>query len=134
MCEAPAGSVRLAVKATTGKTALTSLPRGKSSLRAASSSRRYAVSQKLVLIERHNVGRLDMFYTTPLFWDCECEENYIHSFTEENCPACGATCEEAPDARVHEVIGHSIGLNSTLVAALEVVCGEVCPNLAPIPF
>ena len=92
------------------------------------------MSQKLVLIERHNAGRFDAFYTTPLFWDCECEENYIHALIEENCPACGAAREEAPDARVHEVFSHSIGLNSALVAALEFVCGEVCPNLATIPF
>ena len=92
------------------------------------------MSQKLVLIERHNAGRFDAFYTTPLFWDCECEENYIHSCTEETCPACGTTREEAPDARVNEVIGHSTGLNSALVAALEFVCGEVCPDLVPIPF
>ena len=92
------------------------------------------MSQKLVLIERHNVGRLDMFYTTPLFWDCECEENYIHSCTEETCLACGATNKEAPTSRVNEVISHSTGLNSTLVAALEFVCGEVCPDLVPIPF
>ena len=89
---------------------------------------------KLVLIEPHNIGRSDAFYTTSLFWDCECEENYIHSFTEETCPACGATREEAPDARVNEVFNHSIGLNSALVAALEFVCGEVCPDLVPIPF
>ena len=89
---------------------------------------------KLVLIERHNTGRPDAFYTTSLFWDCQCEENYIHSLTEESCFACGATREEAPDARVNEVISHSTGLNSALVAALEFVCGEVCPDLVPIPF
>ena len=89
---------------------------------------------KLVLIERHNAGRSDAFYTTTLFWDCECEENYIHALIEENCPACGATREEAPDSRVNEVFSHSIGLNGALVAALEFVCGEVCPDLVPIPF
>ena len=89
---------------------------------------------KPALIEQHNTGRPDAFYTTPLFWDCECEENYIRSLTEENCFACGATREEAPDARVNEVISHSTGLNSALVAALEFVCGEVCPDLVPIPF
>ena len=89
---------------------------------------------KLVLIERHNAGRSDAFYTTTLFWDCECEENYIHALIEENCPACGATREEAPDARVNEVFSHSIVLDSALVAALEFVFGEVCPDLVPIPF
>jgi hypothetical protein len=89
---------------------------------------------KPVLIERHNIGRPDAFYTTSLFWDCECEEDYIHTLTEENCPACGATRENAPDARVNEVFNHSTRLNSTLVAALEFVCGEVYPDLVPISF
>jgi hypothetical protein len=89
---------------------------------------------KLALIEPHNTGCPDAFYTTPLFWDCECEENYIHALTEENCPACGATREDAPDTRVNEVFNHSISLNSTLVAVLEFICGEVCPDLVPVPF
>ena len=38
---------------------------------------------KVVLIEPHNIGREDAFYTTILFWDCECEHDYIHPCTEE---------------------------------------------------
>ena len=86
---------------------------------------------KLVLIEPHNIGRSDAFYTTSLFWDCECEENYIHSFTEETCPACGATREEAPDARVNEVISHSTGLNSALVAASISFAAKFAPISSP---
>ena len=88
---------------------------------------------RLVLIEQHNIGR-DKFYTTPLFWDCECERDYIHSCLEEDCPVCGVTQEEAPDARVDEVLCCSSTLNSKLIAALEIICERVCPELVSIPF
>lgn len=88
---------------------------------------------RLVLIEQHNIGR-DKFFTTPLFWDCECERNYIHACIEDVCPVCKVTQEESPNARVDEVLRHSSELNRRLVAALEMVCDYVCPDLVSIPF
>ena len=88
---------------------------------------------RLVLIEQHNIGR-DIFYTTPLFWDCECEEGYIHSCIEDDCPVCKVTQEESPNARVDEVLSYSTELNNKLVAALEMICDHVCPELVSIPF
>ena len=88
---------------------------------------------RLVLIEQHNIGR-NIFYTTPLFWDCECEVGYIHSCLEENCPVCKAAQEESSDARVDEVLSCSTELNSKLIAALEMICDRVCPELVSIPF
>ena len=79
---------------------------------------------RLVLIEKHNIGR-DTFYTTPLFWDCECEEDYIRTCLEEDCPACKVTQKESPDARVDEVLFHSTELNDKLIAALEMICARV---------
>jgi hypothetical protein len=73
-------------------------------------------------------------YTTPLFWNCECEEYYIHSLLEEACPVCKATRDESPDARVDEVFRYSSGLNKKLVAALETICDAVYPDVVPIPF
>ena len=87
----------------------------------------------LVHIEQHNIGR-DIFYTTPLFWDCECEEGYTRTCLEENCPVCKVTQEESPNARVDEVLSYSTELNNTLVAALEMICDRVCPELVSIPF
>jgi hypothetical protein len=29
------------------------------------------------------------FYTTSLFWDCSCDDHYIHPYTEADYPACG---------------------------------------------
>ncbi len=88
---------------------------------------------RLVLLEQHGIGA-DKFYTTPLFWDCECEEDYIHTCLEEACPVCKATQEESPNARVDEVFRYSRELNDKLIAALEVICDSVCPDLVPIPF
>lgn len=39
----------------------------------------------------------------PLFWDCECEKNYIHPKTHAMCPYCGAWAKDQPDSRVEEV-------------------------------
>ena len=42
--------------------------------------------------------------TTPLFWDCECEEFYIHDkdlCTE--CSICGTHMDDQPDSRISEV-------------------------------
>lgn len=41
--------------------------------------------------------------TTPLFWDCECDEHYIHPKTENYCINCGAIRKDQPDSRVDEV-------------------------------
>ena len=46
---------------------------------------------------------MDVFELTDDYWDCECDENYIHSKTELSCPKCGALAEEQPDSRVDEV-------------------------------
>jgi hypothetical protein len=45
-------------------------------------------------------------YTTPLYWDCECLEDYIHPKKENNCIYCGAEADFQPESRVNEVIDH----------------------------
>ena len=84
---------------------------------------------RIALVEKSG----DIF-TTPLFWDCECEEDYIHSCLDEACPVCKAMQEESSDARVDEVFRYSSELNNKLIAALEVICDSVCPDLVPVPF
>ncbi len=61
------------------------------------------------------------FYTTSLFWDCSCDEHYIHPFTQPDCPACGDCREEAPEARVNEVLRNAYEwrLDKELVHQLE---------------
>lgn len=41
--------------------------------------------------------------TDQHYWDCECEEEYIHPKTEKECPICGAEKDEQPDSRVEEL-------------------------------
>ena len=41
--------------------------------------------------------------TTPAFWDCECETNYVHSKTIPMCGACDTTSDEQPDSRLYEL-------------------------------
>lgn len=42
--------------------------------------------------------------THPLFWDCECETDYIHLKDERRiCPHCSTKHEEQPDSRANEV-------------------------------
>jgi len=41
--------------------------------------------------------------TTPDYWDCECDDNYIHPKSEEKCEKCGKKPDEQPDSRVNEV-------------------------------
>ena len=43
--------------------------------------------------------------TTPLFWDCECEKDYITPYSEfGTCARCGANDSRQPDSRIAEVI------------------------------
>ena len=37
------------------------------------------------------------------YWDCECEDNYIHRIDDLECPKCGALQNESPNSRANEV-------------------------------
>ena len=41
--------------------------------------------------------------TNPLFWDCECESNYIHSHLIMKCLKCEALQEDQPDSIQSEI-------------------------------
>jgi hypothetical protein len=41
--------------------------------------------------------------TTPEYWDCECEKDYIHSKTVPICDVCGTLPENQPDSRLYEI-------------------------------
>ena len=85
------------------------------------------------IVEFHHDPANGGFYTTSLFWDCECEERYIHPFHLRECPACGVWREDAPDARLMEVIrlAHEFDLDRQLV---ETAAEEAENDLALIPF
>ena len=42
--------------------------------------------------------------TTDHYWDCECATDYIHPKAEPTCSLCGANAQDAPSARLREVI------------------------------
>jgi len=45
-----------------------------------------------------------MIKTTPLYWDCECEYNYIHEKSKKPfCPVCNTHHDDQPDSRPFEV-------------------------------
>jgi len=91
------------------------------------------IVQHSSLIEAHNIGR-DIFYTTALFWDCECEEKFIHPAFQDECLLCGSCCEDQPNACVDDVLKHSINLPYDLVQVVEVLADKICPHLNTIPF
>ena len=42
--------------------------------------------------------------TDPNYWDCECEENYIHKKSVTlSCPICKMTEDECSDSRPNEI-------------------------------
>ena len=70
--------------------------------------------------DRHdpNGQGTDIFYTTTLFWTCECKQNDIHPRSQEICPVCGHVADECPDADVAEVFDHAVELPDDLTAYL----------------
>jgi hypothetical protein len=48
-------------------------------------------------------SHINEIQTTPLYWDCECKEKYIHHFTEPTCTTCKAERIESPDSRLNEI-------------------------------
>jgi hypothetical protein len=49
--------------------------------------------------------------TTPEYWDCECESNYIHPKNQRTCSECNARHEDQPDSHLSEVIAAGLPLN-----------------------
>lgn len=49
---------------------------------------------------------------TSEYWDCECDEKYIHSYTEEKCSVCGTLRVDQPLFRINEVIAMGLPLKS----------------------
>jgi len=37
------------------------------------------------------------------YWDCECENNFIHPISQPMCNICGSEQEESPSSRENEV-------------------------------
>lgn len=50
--------------------------------------------------------------TTLEYWDCECEQGYIHPKTESSCTACEALQEHQPDSIIREVLKAGLELKN----------------------
>lgn len=42
-------------------------------------------------------------FTNVNFWDCACDDHYVHPKTCKDCPRCGATPDDQPDAMQEEL-------------------------------
>lgn len=51
-------------------------------------------------MKKEQVGDLVL---TSDYWDCECEDNFIHPKSQKSCSRCGALAEDQPDSRANEV-------------------------------
>jgi len=60
------------------------------------------------MIEHHyskgEDGKDYSFCTTTDFWECQCQENFIHPIFKRRCPKCKAWAEESPNARVEDIL------------------------------
>jgi len=57
--------------------------------------------------------------TTAAFWDCSCNDHYIHSSRQNKCRKCGDVRQCSPDSRIDEVIEYLIRL----------ACEDACNNI-----
>jgi hypothetical protein len=71
---------------------------------------------------------------TPLFWDCKCEEDYIHPAYDEFCYRCHFRRDESPDSRAPEVVKYADLLPNSMVALVEAAWLAVDPEYCSIPF
>jgi hypothetical protein len=69
------------------------------------------------------------FYTTVLFWECECQQDFLHPIDQERCHACGFPRSESPDARLETVLRDGSRVDARLVAIVLKLA-----DIEPIPF
>ena len=53
----------------------------------------------------------EVFATTPLYWECDCEWDYIRSSSVSVCVVCGVYAEDSADSRINEVFGEELVLD-----------------------
>lgn len=51
-----------------------------------------------------------MVKTTNQYWDCECDQSFLHSANDTLCIVCMCERENQPDARVNEVLAEGLKL------------------------
>jgi hypothetical protein len=88
----------------------------------------------LLVIETLAIGvsTNDPALYTNLFWDCACEENFIHPVSEDGCGGCGVERGGQPPSLVVEVLRQKSRLPKGLIEIVESALGE--PDDDSIPF
>lgn len=71
----------------------------------------------------------DGYYRSPLFWACNCPDDYVHPQEEDMCPVCGYTREGAPRASFRDIVKYvtrenvrytpSVGLMRELLTVID---------------
>lgn len=56
------------------------------------------------------VDKIIEIKATEKYWDCECDNNFIHPKIQIKCNICGAIAEEQPDSRINEVLSQGFPL------------------------
>lgn len=59
------------------------------------------------------------------FWVCLCDDNFVHEHTQADCPHCGSTRFESPDADIDSVRLFADQLNPDLVAEFNSMVGLI---------
>jgi hypothetical protein len=54
--------------------------------------------------KRLSASDAEVFPATRLFWECHCEENYIHAYYQPDCPACQTARDEGLPAPISTVL------------------------------
>lgn len=66
-----------------------------------------ALTELLELPDQMLAGMHQNCVTTPTYWECDCDDKYIHEkkgTDEEHCDICGSYEEDHADARLHDVL------------------------------
>ena len=65
------------------------------------------------VVQALDYPRSGYFITTSLYWDCECEDNYIRRSDQLMCEECGEFQEDAPNSRINELRRHGFHIDWT---------------------
>jgi len=56
------------------------------------------------IVQFHHDPENGGHFTTMLFWECQCEESFLHPGYHRECPPCGLQRNQAADADLEVVI------------------------------
>ncbi|MBC8509476.1 MAG: hypothetical protein ISR58_08415 [Anaerolineales bacterium] len=69
------------------------------------------------IVQFHHDPKHGGHFTTVLFWECQCEEDFLHPVYHRECPPCGITRNQAPDAGMGVVVRMGTQVDERLTEA-----------------